>query len=149
MLLNGLDGLSQMFEQLAPVVDSFANDMAALMEACSTPIENDAGLDKRMVLIDELYSYAKSEADISAIFAVMVADRVHEYEHEHLVIPEVEPGEALAFFMKERAVKQKDLKQIAPQSIISEILNGHRKMTVEHIKEFSKFFGVPETTFMG
>ena len=149
MLLNGISGLSQMFEQLAPIVGSFADDMTALMEACVTPIENDAELEKRMALIDELYSYAGSEEDISANFAVMVADKVYEYEHERLVIPEVEPGEALAFFMEDRKVKQKDLKKIASQSVISEILNGKRKMTVEHIKGFSRFFGLPEKTFMG
>jgi HTH-type transcriptional regulator/antitoxin HigA len=33
--------------------------------------------------------------------------------------------------------------------IISEILNEKRKMTVEQIKGFANFFGVPETTFLG
>lgn len=45
--------------------------------------------------------------------------------------------------MPERSIKPKDLSEIAPQNVISEILNEKRKMTVEQIKDFAKFFGVP------
>jgi HTH-type transcriptional regulator/antitoxin HigA len=79
----------------------------------------------------------------------MITDRVYEYEQKNLNIPNVKPSEALAFFMQERDIKQKDLSEIAPQNVISEILNEKRKMTVEQIKGFANFFGVPETTFLG
>ena len=96
-----------------------------------------------------LTSYATSEKDISAIFAHMVSERVYEYEQTNLILPTVTPAEALAFFMAENGVKQRDLHHIATQSIISEILNGKRNMTVAHVKGFSAHFGVPEKTFLG
>jgi HTH-type transcriptional regulator/antitoxin HigA len=40
------------------------------------------------------------------------------------------------------SVKQKDLFEIAPPNVISELLNEKRAMTVDQIKGFSKFFGV-------
>jgi HTH-type transcriptional regulator/antitoxin HigA len=120
-----------------------------LSVACNTPIEDDDELDRRMQMIDALFSYAATEDDIPAILAHMLSDQVYEYEQKNLVLPTVTPAKALAFFMSENSVKQKDLKHIATQSIISEILNSKRKMTVEHIKAFSAHFGVPETPFLG
>jgi HTH-type transcriptional regulator / antitoxin HigA len=102
-----------------------------------------------MKILDELFGYAKTENDLPALFAHMITDRVYEYEQKHLEIPSVNPSEALAFFMQERGVKPKDLSEIAPQNVTFEILTEKRKMTVEQIEGFAKFFGVPETTFLG
>jgi HTH-type transcriptional regulator/antitoxin HigA len=110
-----------------------------ILKACNSPITSDTELEVRMQLID----------DLPALFAHMITDRVYEYEQKNLNIPNVKSSEALAFFMQERDIKQKDLSEIAPQNVISEILNEKRKMTVEQIKGFAHFFAVPETTFLG
>jgi len=146
---NNFAGLAQMFSQIAPQIKHFASDLANLSSACTTPVKDNDDLAERMALIDALFNCADTEDDMSAIFAHMVTDRVYEYEQKNLVMPEVTAAEALAFFMAENGVKQRDLSHIATQSIISEILNGKRKMTVEHIKGFAAHFAVPEKTFLG
>ncbi|MCP4699182.1 MAG: transcriptional regulator [Gammaproteobacteria bacterium] len=138
-----------MFAELTLVAAVYAEELSRLVNACYMPVSDDAELDRRMRIIDELFECAETEDDIAAMFANLVAERVYEYEQERLVIPAVKPGEALKFFMKDRGVKQKDLADIAPQSVISEILREKRNMTVAHVKGFSKFFGVPEKTFFG
>ncbi|MEN8218375.1 MAG: transcriptional regulator [Pseudomonadota bacterium] len=137
--------LAKIFLQFEPI----SEDLTQLLQACYSPITSDIELEDRMKILDELFSYAKTEDDLPALFAHLITDRVYEYEQKHLDIPSVKPSETLAFFMQERGIKPKDLSEIAPQNVISEILNEKREMTVEQIKGFAKFFGVPETTFLG
>jgi len=137
--------LAKIFLQFEPITE----DLTQLLQACYSPIISDIELKDRMKILDELFGYAKTEDDLPALFAHMITDRVYEYEQKHLEIPSVKPSEALAFFMQERGIKPKDLSEIAPQNVTSEILNEKHKMTVEQIKGFAKYFGVPETTFLG
>jgi HTH-type transcriptional regulator/antitoxin HigA len=141
--------LGEMFEQAAPLVYKYSHNLQKLACACNTAIADEKDLQIRMRLIDELYDCSKSEWDFPAIFAEIVTNRVYEFEQANLDMPEVTQAEALAHFIAENNLKQKDLGEVAGQSVISEILRGKRKMTVEHIKGFARFFCVPEKTFMG
>jgi HTH-type transcriptional regulator/antitoxin HigA len=141
--------MSEMFEQMAPFVQKYSVNLSKLATGCNSVVTDDNDLAQRMALVDELFSYAETEDDLPAILAHSVTNRVYEYEQANQDIPEVSPSEALAHFISENNLKQKDLAGVATQSIISEILRGKRKMTVGHIKGFARFFGVPELTFMG
>ncbi|WDY57758.1 helix-turn-helix domain-containing protein [Pseudomonas sp. PSKL.D1] len=144
-------GLDAFIANISPMLQSLNNQvatMAQLLSACHEPIQDDADLQVRMALIDELYSHADSETHAAARFAEMVADRVYDYESQTVLIPYASQSEALAFLMEERGVKQKDLSAIATQSAVSEILNSKRKMTVAQIKGFAEFFKVPVEFFM-
>ncbi len=136
---------AKIFLQFEPITE----DLTQLLQACYNPITSVLELEDRMKILDELFSYAKTEEDLPALFAYLITDRVYEYEQKHLEIPSVKPSEALAFFLQERGIEPKDLSEIASENIISEILTEKRTMTVEQIKGFAKFFGVPETTFLG
>lgn len=121
---NGLDAF---IANISPMLDGLNTQMATmaqLLGACHDPIKDDAELQARMALIDELYSHADSEGHAAARFAEMVADRVYEYERESVLVP------------------------FATQSAVSEILNNKRKMTVAQIKGFAEFFSVPVEFFM-
>lgn len=133
------------------MLDSLSDQVATLSQllcACHDPIIDDADLQRRMELIDELYAHADSEGHAAARFAELVADRVYDYETETVLIPHASQAQALAFLISDRGIKQKDLAGIASQSAVSEILNGKRKMTVAQIMGFSEFFGVPVEFFM-
>ncbi len=136
--------ISPMFDLISDQLDC----LAALLSACNEPIKDDKDLDKRMALIDELYSHADSEEHAAAKFAEIIAARIHEYESETVLIPAVTQAEALSYLMKEKGVRQRELSDIAAQSIISEILNEKRKMTVKHVKQFSEYFNVPVEYFL-
>ena len=144
-------GLDSFIANISPMLDGLSDQMATmsrLLSACHEKIKDDKDLQGRMALIDELYSHADSEGHVAARFAELVADRVHEYETETVLIPYSSQSEALAFLIADRGVKQKDLSEIASQSAISEMLNNKRKMTVSQIKGFSDYFKVPVEFFM-
>jgi HTH-type transcriptional regulator/antitoxin HigA len=50
--------------------------------------------------------------------------------------------------MEEHGLDQNHLPEIGSQSLVSKILNGERKLTVEHIKYLSKRFGVSPSVFI-
>lgn len=136
---------------IAPMLDSLHDQihtLSKLYSACTDEVTDDNDLHARMELIDELYSNADSEDHVAARFAESIADRVYEYESKTIKVPYLSQPEALSYLIESLGVKQKDLSDIATQSVISEILHSKRKMTVSHIKGFSDFFKVPVEFFM-
>ncbi|MGJ0638503.1 helix-turn-helix domain-containing protein [Xenorhabdus bovienii] len=149
LVYEEIDGIIKKLPQMMQSVSDQLSPLALLFSACLEPVENEEDLKARMVIIDELYSYADDTEHVAAKFADFVTDRIYEYETKNRNVPNVSPREALAFFMKERGIRQADLCDIATQSVISEILHGKRSMTIQQVKGFAKFFGVPVETFMG
>jgi len=72
---------------------------------------------------------------------------VLEYENEHMPMPESHGVSAMAFLMEQYDLGQADLSDIAPQSVISEILNGKRQLNIRHIKALCQRFNVSSDTF--
>lgn len=73
---------------------------------------------------------------------------VLEYENEHMPMPESTGANALKFLMEQHGLGQSDLADIAPQSVISEILNGKRQLNIRHIQALCTRFGVSSDTFI-
>src|SRR5579859_4367644 len=57
-----------------------------------------------------------------------LATLVHAWEQDHHPIPKAAPAKVLAFLMEEQGLKQKDLKEVGTQGIVSEILSGKREL---------------------
>jgi len=56
--------------------------------------------------------------------------------------------ELVKTLMSEQGLKQKDLEPIfKTKSIVSDVLNGKRKLTVEHIQKLASFFNLPHDVF--
>lgn len=72
---------------------------------------------------------------------------VFEYENEHLPMPDSHSVSAMAFLMEQHGLGQADLSDIAPQSVISEILSGKRQLNIRHIKALCQRFNVSSDTF--
>ena len=66
-----------------------------------------------------------------------LANQVKAYEDENIRIPEAEPKEVLRFLMEQHGFKQDDLGDCAPQSRISDILNGKRSISKEIAKRLA------------
>jgi HTH-type transcriptional regulator / antitoxin HigA len=74
---------------------------------------------------------------------------VHEYEEKHVPIPELQGVELLQAFIEEFNLKQKDLVPVfKTESIVSAVLSGQRKFTVEHIEKLAAFFQVSPALFL-
>ena len=136
--------MDRFIEELSQFVAKFSDEPVTLFNACTTEVEDESDLLKRAELIEFLDTAAqKSPALLMLSNAIL--EQVENYEAQDL--PE-EAHLALKSLMKSNKVKQKDLADIATQSIISEILNQKRKMTVAQIKGFAEFFDVPVISFM-
>ena len=77
-----------------------------------------------------------------------LADQVKAYEDEHFPIPDAEPREVLRFLMEQHGLKQEDLADCAPQSRISDILNGRRDISKDIAKKLARRFNVHADLFL-
>lgn len=78
----------------------------------------------------------------------LVGDLVSRYEREHYAIEPAEPRDSLRFLMEARGLKQDDLCGIVPQSNLSAILSGKRKISATLAGKLGKFFGVSPALFV-
>ncbi len=141
------NGLHTMFECMGNVLRDFSGNALVLFKASSTPIESDEDVEERSELIETLMNLATCEEDIAMVYAHAISDRIAEYE-ENIEIPKIPAAEMLQGLMEIKELKQSDLKHIAPQSVISEILKGKRTINLKQAKGFSEFFNVPIERFV-
>jgi len=73
---------------------------------------------------------------------------IKDYEDRNIKEPENEPIGTLRFLMEEHRLKQTDLKEIGSQGVVSEILNGKRKLNLNQIVKLSKRFSVSPALFI-
>ncbi len=111
------------------------------------PITSEAELTATQVVIDDLLdesSLTPAQQDYLNLLGILV----YEYEEKHIPIADLSGLELLKALIEEMGLKQKDLVPVfKTESITSEILNGKRKFTVEHIEKLSAFFKVPTSAF--
>jgi HTH-type transcriptional regulator / antitoxin HigA len=77
-----------------------------------------------------------------------LGNQVAMYEAEHVRIPDAPPGDVLRFLMEQHGLSQSDLGDCAPQSRISEILNGRREISKGLAKTLAKRFKVNVGVFV-
>ncbi|MEC4804615.1 MAG: transcriptional regulator [Jaaginema sp. PMC 1080.18] len=74
---------------------------------------------------------------------------VYDYEEKSVLIPDLYGVELLKALIQELGLKQKDLVPIfKTESIISSILKGQQKLTVEHIEKLANFFHISPSAFL-
>lgn len=74
--------------------------------------------------------------------------RLREYDDAHHPIDDVSGIEMLKFLMGQHGLKQKDLREIGSQGVVSEILRGKRELNLHHISALAKRFHVPASVFL-
>ncbi len=111
-------------------------------------INSDEEWDKTVAVIDKLLdrpSLSSEESDYLNVLGTLVFD----YERRTEPVPDLSGVELLKVLIAERDLLQKDLVPIfKTESIVSDILNGKRKLTVRHIQELAKFFKLPQAVFL-
>jgi HTH-type transcriptional regulator/antitoxin HigA len=85
-----------------------------------------------------------AEKDLYETLRVLIAD----FESRTYQIPAATPIEVIQALMEANGLKQRDLVGIFPtESVVSEVLGGHRPLRVEHIRRLSKRFNVSPAVF--
>jgi HTH-type transcriptional regulator/antitoxin HigA len=73
---------------------------------------------------------------------------IHAYEEIHYPMPDVSGADCLRYLMEEHGLKQADLTEIGSQGVVSEILNGKRKLNVRQIEALAQRFRVSPAVFL-
>ena len=113
------------------------------------PIQNEEDYDRMVALMNSLLDATGEDEDHPlAGLLNLVADIVSNYEHDHYAIEAATPKDTLRFLMDARGLKQEDLSAIGPQSNLSAILAGKRKISATLAGKLGKFFGISPAVFV-
>lgn len=113
------------------------------------PIRNDAEYDRMVAMMNSLLDAAGDNEDHALAGLIdLIGDLVWKYEQENHAIEPAEPKDALRFLMDSRNLKQEDLSAIVPQSNLSAILSGRRKISATLAGKLGKFFGISPAVFV-
>ena len=113
------------------------------------PIHDEAAYQQMVVLMQSLLDVVGDEEDhaLSGLLE-LVGDIVSRYEREHHAIELAAPKDSLRFLIEARSLNQDDLRAIVPQSNLSAILAGKRKISATLAGKLGKFFGVSPALFL-
>jgi len=78
----------------------------------------------------------------------LVSNLVGKYDTNHYSIEASEPKEVLRYLIEMRGLKQGDLAEIVPQSNLSAILAGKRKISATLAGKLAKYFNVSPAVFV-
>lgn len=113
------------------------------------PIHDEQGYDRMVVLMNALLDAVGEHEDhpLSSLLE-LVGDLVSRYEQAYYPIQATDPKDSLRFLMEARGFIQADLSAIVPQSNLSAILAGKRKISAALAGKLGKFFGVSPALFV-
>jgi HTH-type transcriptional regulator/antitoxin HigA len=113
------------------------------------PIRSEMEYDRMVALMNSLLDVAGDDEDhpLSSLLE-LAGDLVSRYEQEHHPIEPASPRDALRFLMETRGLKQEDLRAVVPQSNLSAILAGKRKISAAMAGKLGKFFGISPAVFV-
>ncbi|MDB5211935.1 MAG: hypothetical protein JWQ30_2762 [Sediminibacterium sp.] len=85
------------------------------------------------------------ESDELELLLVLVKD----YEDKHIIMPSIDPIDAVKLKMEERGLKAKDLEPfIGTKGHVSSILSGRRELTLKMARQLKDFLELPADVFM-
>lgn len=117
----------------------------------SGPVRDEAHYAELLAFVDEVFEQFGAD-DQHPIFTLvgLVAERIREYEDRAHPWPDNStPASRLAFLIDSHQLSQKDLPEIGPQSVVSEILSGKRQINLRQASALARRFGVPMEAFAG
>ena len=118
-----------------------------------TPIvhmpKNDDDYDKLNSLLGRLLDeVANDESHYLISLVDTVSNMIEAYDAQDNYDLKGTAIDALKFLMEQHELKQKDLSDVVSQGVMSEILNGKRKLNLNQIKKLSIKFNVSPDTFI-
>ena len=113
------------------------------------PIHTEAEYDRIVALMNSLLDVAGDD-EVHPLSGLLdlVSELVSRYEQAHHAIETADPKDTLRFLMDARGLKQDDLAAIIPQSNLSAILAGKRKISATLAGKLGRFFGVSPALFV-
>lgn len=111
------------------------------------PISDEVEFAATQSVVDALLDRPELTADEQDYLNVL-GTLIAEYEQTLDPLPDISGVELLEILIEEQNLRQKDLVPIfKTESIVSDVLHGRRKLTVEHIQKLAAFFHVSPAVF--
>ncbi|MEO8135562.1 MAG: helix-turn-helix domain-containing protein [Betaproteobacteria bacterium] len=113
------------------------------------PIRTEGEYDRTVELMNSLLDAIGDKEDhaLSGLLD-LVSELVEEYDNYHFAVDASDPREILLFLMESRGLKQTDLSELVPQSNLSAILAGKRKISAALAGKLGKYFNVSPAVFV-
>jgi HTH-type transcriptional regulator/antitoxin HigA len=112
-----------------------------------TPITSERQHEEYLSVLEKLIDKKEPTREEDQYARVLVT-LIEAYEEEHFPIPDASPVDVLRTLMEANDLRQKDLASIfGSESVVSEVLNGKRKINKNHIDKLSKRFNVSPAVF--
>lgn len=113
------------------------------------PIRTEEEYDRTVALMNYLLDVVGDHEDhaLSGLLD-LVSELVEDYDSSHYAIEASEPREVLRYLIEMRGLKQGDLAEIVPQSNLSAILAGKRKISATLAGKLAKYFNISPAVFV-
>lgn len=107
------------------------------------PIHSEADFERMSAMMNALLDDVGDDEEhpLSGLLE-LVSDLIYRYEQTHHAIEAAAPKDVLRFLMESRGLKQDDLSTLLPQSNLSAILAGKRKISAALAGKLAKYFGI-------
>jgi len=113
------------------------------------PIRSVQEYDRTVALMNYLLDMVgDKENHALASLLDLVGELVEDYESSHFAIEPSDPRAVLQYLIEIRGLKQGDLAEVVPQSNLSAILAGKRKISATLAGKLAKFFKVSPAVFV-
>jgi len=113
------------------------------------PIRNDEEYDRTVALMNNLLDIVgDDEGHALSGLTDLIGELVEDYDARHFAIEASEPREVLRYLIEMRGLKQGDLADVVPQSNLSAILAGKRKISAVLAGKLAKFFNISPAVFV-
>jgi len=115
------------------------------------PVAGKAQYERLLACVDALMDdYDDRPGNPLGGLLLLLAERIREYEERAQPWPETStPASLLAFLMEQHGLRQSDLPEIGPQSVISAVLSGKRELNLRQVKLLAARFHVPMEALAG
>ncbi|MEM7590162.1 MAG: helix-turn-helix domain-containing protein [Cyanobacteria bacterium P01_A01_bin.83] len=106
--------------------------------------EYDAAVERLNSLLDEV-----GDDESNPLYSLLdtLGILIEAYDRENYQLPKCSGIDALLYLIEEHSLSQSELPEIGSQGVVSEILNGKRKLNARQIEALSKRFKVSPATF--
>lgn len=111
----------------------------------SAPVRDEAHYLALLAFVDECFQRFGADAS-HPVFALvdLVAARIRDYESRVHPWPDAStPATRLAFLMEQHGLRQCDLPEVGPQSVVSDVLSGKRALNLRQLRALARRFSLP------
>ena len=122
---------------------------ALLASALPAVIRSEAENERCIRALEELDRKGNRMSSAERRLAELLTLLIENFEEKHYALEPADPVTIIEELMSANGLKQKDLLDVfGTSSIVSEVLNGKRRLTTEHIRRLSRRFHVPADLFI-